>query len=211
MNNTRRFVTTASAIALAAIAISAVAMFVDRVSAAGPPSSPSSWPAEPRQGAISTERYGRISHDDFHTDSNGDEWYVIRGTDSSGNTHARAYRADTRYSVGYRVGSPDEVCYVKLRRQGDEADLETPQQVVFPREREERKTASVSAPGTGAQQPDPDGPVTIRQILATMSEADQASAILCLPQIAGNTDPDAFLDDPANVQIAIDAGCLPAQ
>ena len=207
MNNTCQFVTTASAIALAAIAICAVAMLPGRASAADPLSCPSSWPAEPQPGAVPTDQYGRISHDDFHTDSNGDDWYVIRGTDSSGNTHARAYRADTRYHAGYQVGSPDEVCYVKLRRRDDTADLAQPQQVIFPKEREE----VVSAPSTGGQQPEPEGPVTIRQILATMSEADQASAILCLLQIAGNTDPDTFLDDPANVQAAIDAGCLPAQ
>ncbi len=198
MNRTRQFVTTASAIALAAITIYAVAMLPDRASAANPPPCPASWPPEPQQGAVPTDQYGRISHDGFHTDSNGDDWYVILDTDSNGNTHARAYRADTRYQIGYQPGSADEVCHVNLRRPGDEADFEQPQQVVFRRDRDK----SVSPPGR---------PVTIRQILASMSPADQEAAILCLLQIAGNADPDTFLDDPANVQAGIEAGCLPAQ
>ena len=53
--------------------------------------------------------------------------------------------------------------------------------------------------------------MTLRQIIAVMSPAERINVVLCLLGVAGNTDPDQFLDDPAYVQIAIDAGCIPPQ
>ena len=205
MNYTHRLITTASAIALAAIAITTITFAASPASAAGTPACPSSWPSEPQQGAVPAEQYGRISQDGFYTDSNGDSWYVIRSTDSNGNTTAHAYQADDRYRLGYRAASPDETCYMKLRKPGDTTDAENPQQVIFPKEREEQDQAN-----TGTQT-SANPPATLRQILNNMTPDDRAAAVLCLLHIAGNTDADAFLDDPANVQAAIDAGCVPSR
>lgn len=198
MPKTRHTVVTASAIALAAIAILAITVLPPPALVAGSPDCPSSWPVEPQSGAVPMEQYGRITHEGFHTDSNGDRWYVIRGTDSVGNTVGRAYRADDRYAAGYEPGTPDETCYTILRRAGDDADLAEPAQVTFlPESEDPVETAS--------------RPVTLRQILDAMTPAARSSAVLCLLSIAGNADPDAFLDDPDNVQLAIDAGCIPPQ
>lgn len=208
MLKTKLNATTASAIALAATACAAITMLLGPAWAAASPNCPSSWPGEQQLGAVPDEQYGRISHDGFHTDSNGERWYVIRGTDSSGNTHARAYPADDRYPLGYSPSAPHETCYAKLRRSGDAADHPEPEQVIFSREPDD----PVDATSVGVTQPPDAGePATLREILAGMSDGERAAAILCLVGIAGNADPDAFLDDPANVQFAIDAGCIPPQ
>ena len=43
---------------------------------------------------------------------------------------------------GYVANSPDEVCYLVVRKPGDTEDAADPQQVIFPREREEPATAA---------------------------------------------------------------------
>ncbi len=194
MPKARHTVARASAIALAAIAILAITMLPAPASVSASPDCPSSWPAEPQPGAVS---------EGFHIDSNGDRWYVIRGTDSGGTTTARAYPADDRYSAGYGPASPDETCYVVLRRAGATADNPEPEQITFPREQEQEQDEREEPAPTPVQ------PITLRQILDAMTPAERSSAVLCLLSIAGNTDPDVFVDDPDNVQLAIDAGCIP--
>ncbi len=91
------------------------------------------------------------------------------------------------------------VCYMKLKGRDDAQDLPVTPQFIFPKEQE----ASVDVRSRSRE------PVTLRQLLDQMSPADRAAAILCLLGIAGNVDPDEFLDDPANVPPAQAAGCVP--
>lgn len=86
------------------------------------PDCPSSWPAEP------AER--------FFTDSDGAEWFVIRSADSNGYETVRAYRADDGYQAGYVPGSPDEVCYLLVRRPGSTLDVQDAEQLIFRVEKE---------------------------------------------------------------------------
>lgn len=206
MQNIPRFTMAASTTALVAIAILMTVILTTTAWAAGDPQCPSSWPAETQTGPVSKEQYGRISHQGFHTDSNGDRWFVVRSTDSNGNTTGRAYPASDRYSLGYVPGSADETCIAKLRSAGDHTDRVEIQQVIHSAEREYR---AIRTPGPTV--PDPSTPPTIQSILDGMSLQDQQAAILCLLDLAGNEDPETFLNDPDNVQPAIDAGCLPAQ
>ena len=90
------------------------------------PDCPSSWPGEP------TEQ--------FFTDSEEAEWFVIRSADSNGYETVRAYRADDRYQAGYAPGSPDEVCYLLVRRPGSTEDVTDAAQVTFRVEKEQEET-----------------------------------------------------------------------
>ena len=90
------------------------------------PDCPSRWPAEPVE--------------QFFTDSEGAEWFVIRSADSNGYETVRAYRADDGYKMGYVPGSPDEVCYLLVRRPGSAEDLDEAQQLVFRVEQEPEET-----------------------------------------------------------------------
>ena len=94
--------------------------------AAADPSCPASWPEQAGSG---------ISYQDFFTDAEGERWFVIRSTDSNGYTTIRAYPADD--GDEYTTNSPDEVCYLVVRRPGDTEDDTEPTQVIFPKEREE--------------------------------------------------------------------------
>ena len=94
---------------------------------------------------------------------------------------------------------------MQLRRRDDAADMDPPEQIRFPPEREER----VAIEDTRVIETE--GPTTLRQIIAAMALAERVDVILCLLAVAGNVEPDQFLDDPAYVQIAIDAGCIPPQ
>ena len=95
------------------------------------PDCPSSWPDEP------TEQ--------FFTDSAGGEWFVIRSVDSNGYGTVRAYRADDRYQSGYEPGSPDEVCYLLVRRPGSAEDLAEAKQQTFRAEREPQQQTPTTA------------------------------------------------------------------
>ena len=96
-----------------------------RDAAAADPACPGSWPQPAGDG---------ISYQDFFTDSDGKRWFVIRSSDSNGYTTVRAYPAT---DDGYVANSPDEVCYLVVRRPGDAEDAAEPTQVVFPAEPEE--------------------------------------------------------------------------
>ena len=80
--------------------------------------------------------HGRIQYQDYHTDSDGERWFVIRASDSNGYTTIRAYPASDDADGGYQADSPDQVCYLVVRKPGVETDAAEPDQVVFPRERE---------------------------------------------------------------------------
>ncbi len=118
---------TASIIAAVCVlgALGAITLFTG-AAYAREPDCPSSWPAEPVE--------------QFFTDSEGAEWFVIRSADSNGYETVRAYRADDRYEMGYVPGSPDEVCYLLVRRPGSTEDLPEAQQVVFRVEQEPKET-----------------------------------------------------------------------
>lgn len=95
------------------------------------PDCPSSWPGEPAE--------------QFFTDSEDAEWFIIRSADSNGYETVRAYQADDGYEMGYVPGSPDEVCYLLVRRPGSDEDLAEARQLVFRVEQEEQEEAPAAA------------------------------------------------------------------
>ncbi|MCY4557539.1 MAG: hypothetical protein OXF79_14395 [Chloroflexi bacterium] len=107
-------------------ALVAIALFADAAHAREP-DCPSSWPEEPAE--------------QFFADAEGAEWFVIRSADSNGYETVRAYRADDGYQAGYAPGSPDEICYLLVRRAGSSEDVPDAQQVVFRAEQEPEETA----------------------------------------------------------------------
>ena len=112
--------------------LGALALFAD-TAYAREPDCPSSWPAEPAE--------------QFFSDSEGAEWFVIRSADSNGYETVRAYRADDGYQTGYVPGSPDEVCYLLVRRPGSAEDLAEARQLVF-RVEQEPEAAAPTIPKT---------------------------------------------------------------
>ncbi len=106
-------------------ALGAITLFTD-TALAGAPDCPSSWPEQPVE--------------QFFTDSEEAEWFVIRSADSNGYETVRAYRADDRYKAGYAPGSPDEVCYLMVRRPGSTEDVPDAEQVTFRVEKEQEET-----------------------------------------------------------------------
>ena len=106
--------------------------------AQAPPECPRDWPGQGYEGPLRSEDYGRNQHENFHTDADGQRWYVIRSSDSNGYTTIRAYPASDDADGGYHADSPDQVCYLIVRKPGAETDAAEPDQVVFPREREPR-------------------------------------------------------------------------
>ena len=103
-------------------ALGAILLYADSVSA-GTPQCPSSWPDAPGE--------------QFFSDSDGAEWFVIRSRDSNGYETVRAYPADDGYTAGYAPGSPDEACFLVVRRPGSDVDLQPAAQVTFLAEQEE--------------------------------------------------------------------------
>ena len=99
--------------------------------AAEDPACPASWPQE--------------THEDFVTDSEGAEWFVIRSVDSQGYEMVRAYPASDLYDLGYVPNSPDEICYLLVQRPGDTDDSTEPNQVTFRKETEETSPELPSA------------------------------------------------------------------
>ena len=119
---------TASIIAAISLigALVAIALFAGTAHAREP-DCPSSWPAEPAE--------------QLFTDSEGAGWFVIRSADSNGYETVRAYRADDGYQAGYAPGSPDEICYLLVRRPGSAEDVPDAQQVTFRVEQEPEEAA----------------------------------------------------------------------
>ena len=102
-------------------ALARVALVPEYVAAQGVPACPNSWPVQAYDGPLLEQDYGRIAYQDLFTDSDGEDWFVVRSSDSNGYTTGRAYRTGD-YGDGYVAGSPDEICYMVLRRPGDVAD-----------------------------------------------------------------------------------------
>lgn len=113
---------------VAIAALGAMVIHADRASA-GTPGCPSSWPEAPGE--------------QFFSDSDGGEWFVIRSVDDNGYVTVRAYPADDRYAGGYEPGSPDEACFLVVRRPGSDGDLQQAEQVTFRAEREEESKPPV--------------------------------------------------------------------
>lgn len=107
-------------------ALGAITLFADTALARAP-DCPSGWPEQPVE--------------QFFTDSEGVEWFVIRSADSNGYETVRAYRADDGYQAGYVPGSPDEICYLMVRRPRDVRDLTEARQLEFRVEREPEEIA----------------------------------------------------------------------
>ena len=104
------------------------------------PECPPAWPNQQYAGPLREKDHGRIQYQDYHTDSDGERWFVIRASDSNGYTTIRAYPASDDADGGYYADSPDQVCYLIVRRPGQTEDAAEPDQVVFPREREIQRT-----------------------------------------------------------------------
>lgn len=133
-----------AALAIALVcAWGAAGLFLPGVVQADGPGCPSDWPDSSSGGSGG----GQIDFDGFYTDGEGDEWYIIRSSDSNGLTTVRAYPPDDRYAAGYRSGSPDEVCYLVVRNAGATEDAARPRRISFQSERE--ASASTTSPATG--------------------------------------------------------------
>ena len=120
---------TAASIIVLVCALAAVGLLVNHTADADGHGCPSDWPAQ--QGAAPSHGLGSIDYNDFHTDGDGERWFVIRSTDSNGYTTIRAYVADDGYDSGYRSSSPDETCYLIVRRPSDTEDAAKPTQISF--------------------------------------------------------------------------------
>ncbi len=133
------------AIACLVCALGAVLIVASRVEA-GTPQCPSTWPQAQGSASASGQGLGHIEFEDFFDDSNDEKWFVVRSADSNSYTTIRAYPA-AQGDGGYITGSPDEVCFLVVRRPGDTEDAAEPTQVVFPKEQED------SCPGILATRP----------------------------------------------------------
>ncbi|MXZ91264.1 MAG: hypothetical protein F4W95_04990 [Chloroflexi bacterium] len=120
---------TAASIIVLVCALAAVGLIVNHTADADGHGCPSDWPAQ--QGAASPHGLGSIDYNGFHTDGDGERWFVIRSTDSNGYATIRAYVADDGYDSGYRSSSPDETCYLIVRRPSDTEDAAKPTQISF--------------------------------------------------------------------------------
>ena len=144
-----KVITSLLVVVVCALATSGVFLFNNVGSDGG--RCPSDWPDQSYVGPLLKSDHGTIGYQGFHTDGEGEEWYIIRSSDSNGYTTVRAYEADDSYSAGYRVGSPDEVCYLMVRRSEAEADAAEPSQVVFQKEQEEPERLLAMPPSEGGQ------------------------------------------------------------
>lgn len=118
---------------LIGVTVGALSIPVNDAEAADP-ACPSSWPDQGYDGPLQERDRGRITYEDYFTDSDDARWFVIRSSDSNGYTTVRAYPTA---ADGYITNSPDAVCYLVVRRPGDAEDAAEPQQVVFREEKEE--------------------------------------------------------------------------
>ena len=117
-------------------AVGALSLPVNDAAAAADPPCPNSWPGPGYDGPPQKADYGHIAYEDFFTASDGEQWFVIRSSDSNGYATVRAYPA-TDHGVGYVANSPDAVCYLLVLRPGDAEDTVTPLRVTFATEQEE--------------------------------------------------------------------------
>ena len=181
----RTFLATAiTTLALLAGALVGVGLLTERAAMADPPC-PSSWPERDYEGIF--------------TDDADAEWFIIRSADSNGYHTVRAYPASGRYQMGYAITSPDETCYLRVRRAGETTDLAEPQRLDFPKERE---------PESERPAPTPSRPLTLVELLNRLSPSDRQAALLCMLPIAGNRTLAELNNDPEFLRQAIALGCL---
>ncbi len=132
------------------------AWFAHQTMAQSPPECPADWPGQGYDGALRQADYGKIQYEDYHTDADGQRWFVIRSSDSNGYTTIRAYPASDDSEEGYKANSPDKVCYLIVREPGAAEDYTQPKQVVFPKEQEPAPTPTPELTPTPAPTPAPE-------------------------------------------------------
>ena len=96
------------AIAGLVCAIGALLIVPGGVGAASP-ECPSTWPQGQDPASSPDQGLGHIQFEDVFDDSNDDQWFIIRSSDSNGYTTIRAYPA-AQGDGGYITDSPEEVC-----------------------------------------------------------------------------------------------------
>ena len=173
-----------TALALVAVALVGVGLLTERAAMAEPPC-PSSWPERDYEG--------------IYTDDADAEWFIVRSADSNGYHTVRAYPASSSYQTGYAINSPDETCYLRVRRAGEATDLTGPQRLDFPKERE---------PEPERRSPSPSRPLTLVELLNRLSPSDRQAALLYMLPIAGNRTLAELNNDPEFLQQVVALGCL---
>ena len=137
------------AVAVAVVAAMCIALIAtaDTTHGANLPACPSDWPVVENEQTVLETDYGGGSFEGFHTDSNGDEWYIIRSVDDNGYSLVRAYPASDQHDAGYVTDQPSKVCYLIVRGPEETEDRDPPTQIDFPNENEP-DTSSTSGSGT---------------------------------------------------------------
>ena len=171
-------------LALLVGALAGVGLLTERAATAAPPC-PSSWPERDYEG--------------IYTDDADAEWFIIRSADSNGYHTVRAYPASRRYPTGYAINSPDETCYLRVRRAGEATDLAEPQRLDFPKEPEPEPERPAQTPAR---------PLTLVELLNRRSPSDRQAALLCMLPLAGNRTLEELNNDPQFLRQVIARGCL---
>ncbi len=137
------------AVAVAVVAAMCFALIAtaETTHGANLPACPSDWPVVENEQTVLETDYGGGSFEGFHTDSNGDEWYIIRSVDDNGYSLVRAYPASDQHDAGYVTDQPSKVCYLIVRGPEETEDRDPPTQIDFPNENEP-DTSSTSGSGT---------------------------------------------------------------
>ena len=89
----------------------------DTTHGANLPACPTDWPVVENDDTVLETDYGGGSFEGFHTESNGDEWYIIRSVDDNGYSLVRAYPASDQHDAGYVTDQPSKVCYLAVATQ----------------------------------------------------------------------------------------------
>ena len=153
------------------------------------PECPPDWPNQQYAGPLREKDHGRIQYQDYHTDFDGERWFVIRASDSNGYTTIRAYPASDDADGGYQADSPDQVCYLIVRKPGAAEDATEPDQVEFPREQEEQTSGSgsVSTPAPTPEQSTTPQPPATPGPTPSATPASNAAPTLDLLEFDGET------------------------
>ena len=109
-----------------------LAIWAHQAVAQDAPECPPDWPNQGYAGPLRAEDHGRIQYQDYHSDTNGRRWYIIRSSDSNGYTTIRAYPASDDADGGYEANSPDQVCYLIVREPDAAEDAAKPRQMATP-------------------------------------------------------------------------------
>ena len=114
------------------------------------PDCPADWPVVENADAVLETDYGGGSFEGFHTDANGDEWYIIRSLDDNGYSLIRAYPASDQHDAGYVTDQPSMVCYLIVRGPEETEDRDPPTQIDFPNESEPDTSITPGSDSTGS-------------------------------------------------------------